>query len=109
MAWLRWQDGRQGTGYRKLLLLGGPRFDVYLLHFPCGSYIHPHTDPVAEGRHFRANLTLWRARRGGEFVCSRILFEVPRLKVFRPDIMEHSVTQIEEGTRWVLSLGARVV
>ncbi len=28
---LRWQPGRQGTGYRKLLLAQGRRWDLYVL------------------------------------------------------------------------------
>ena len=45
----RWQRGRQGTGYDKMLLLTARwplRFDSYLIRYPEGSEIPPHTDPV---------------------------------------------------------------
>jgi hypothetical protein len=48
--WLRWQKGRQNSGYDKLLLAAVPfpiPFDCYLLRFPEGSQIPPHRDPVA--------------------------------------------------------------
>ena len=50
----RWQPGRQGTGYDKMLLftaLWPIPFDSYLLRYPEGSEIPPHTDPVQAGRH----------------------------------------------------------
>ena len=43
-AW-RWQRGRQGTGYDKMLLLTGRwplPFDSYLIRYPEGSAIPPH-------------------------------------------------------------------
>jgi hypothetical protein len=51
--WLRWQKGRQNSGYDKLLLAAVPfpiPFDRYLLRFPEGSQIPPHRDPVRAGR-----------------------------------------------------------
>ncbi|WP_341501277.1 hypothetical protein [Gallaecimonas sp. GXIMD4217] len=47
--WLRWQKGRQQSGYDKLLLLTGTwplPFDCYLLRFNEGSAIPPHVDRV---------------------------------------------------------------
>ena len=66
----RWQRGRQGTGDDKMLLLTAPwpiPFDSYLIRYPEGSEIPPHTDPVASGRHYRLNLILKSPRAGGEF------------------------------------------
>ena len=43
--WLRWERGRQGSGYDKLLLAANAfliPFDLYLLRFPVGTYIPPH-------------------------------------------------------------------
>lgn len=104
----RWQRGRQGSGYDKLLL-GGMRWplpcDCYLLRFPTGASVPPHTDRVKQGRHYRLNIILRPARRGGEFVCERPIHASGRIKLFRPDVEEHSVTTIDEGTRWVLSIG----
>jgi hypothetical protein len=106
--WLRWQRGRQGTGYDKLLLLVNPfliPFDLYLLRFPDGTEIPPHRDPVTGRRHYRLNIILKRPRAGGEFKCEAPIFETKRIKLFRSDLSLHSVTRVEGGTRYVLSLG----
>jgi hypothetical protein len=62
-------------------------------------------DRVTHGRHYRLNLILRAARRSGEFVCARTIHASPRIKLFRPDLETHSVTRIEQGCRWVLSIG----
>ena len=104
----RWQRGRQRSGYDKMLLLQSLwplPFDVYILRFPEGSTVPPHTDAVAEGRHYRCNIVLRRAREGGEFACASPIFQSRRIKLFRPDACEHSVTRVVRGTRYVLSTG----
>lgn len=104
----RWRNGRQGTGYDKMLLATGwlpLPFDLYLLRFPTGTEIGPHTDKVEAGEHFRLNIILKPAQRGGEFRCADPIYVNSRVKLFRPDRSEHSVTRIEEGTRYVLSFG----
>lgn len=91
-----------------MLLIANPfvlPFDLYLLRFRPGAEIPTHTDPVTEKRHFRLNVVVSEAQRGGEFVCADPIFETRRLKLFRPDLSPHSVTRIESGTRYVLSLG----
>jgi hypothetical protein len=106
--WFRWQRGRQGTGYDKLLLLANPfliPFDLYLLRFPDGTEIPPHRDPVTGRRHYRLNIILKRSRAGGEFICESPIFETKRIKLFRSDLSLHSVSKVEGGTRYVLSLG----
>lgn len=104
----RWQRGRQQSGYDKMLLLYGRwpvPFDLYLLRFPEGSEIRPHTDPVSENRHFRLNVVILKAAQGGEFRCRNPIFESARIKLFRPDVSEHSVTKVIRGNRYVFSLG----
>ncbi|WP_431635496.1 hypothetical protein ACQVBX_16595 [Dyella sp. KULCS107] len=104
----RWQKGRQGSGYDKMLLLTGRwplPFDSYLIRYPEGSEIPPHTDPVTEGRHYRLNLVLKSPKLGGDFVCASPIFASRRIKLFRPDACEHSVTKVAGGSRYVLSLG----
>ncbi len=104
----RWQRGRQQSGYDKMLLLTGYwplPFDMYLLRFPTGAEIPPHVDQVKSGRHFRLNVLLRRAKAGGEFVCKDPLYESKRIKYFRPDISEHSVTKVLAGSRLLLSIG----
>ncbi|MEL7539203.1 MAG: 2OG-Fe(II) oxygenase [Pseudomonadota bacterium] len=106
--WLRWRSGRQATGYEKLLLAINPfvvPFDVYLLRYKTGSEIPPHTDPVDGRRHYRLNVVLRHANKGGRFQCSKTIYNGSRVKLFRPDAAEHSVSRIEAGTRYVLSIG----
>jgi hypothetical protein len=104
----RWQKGRQKSGYDKMLLLQSMcplPFDVYILRIPEGSEIKPHTDPVSFGRHFRLNIVLKAAKVGGEFQCANPISQTRRIKFFRPDACEHSVSLLESGTRYVLSIG----
>lgn len=80
-------------------------FDSYLMRYPEGSEIPPHTDPVTAGKHYRLNIILKSSRAGGEFVCATPLFATKRIKLFSPDACEHSVTRIEGGSRYVLLAG----
>lgn len=100
-----WQEGRQASGYQKLLLAGwSPFFDLWLLRYPEGAHIARHQDEVTGRRHYRFNLVLKKARRGGDFKCGSF-YRVGRLVAFRPDKHWHEVSLVEEGTRFVLSLG----
>ena len=109
MKLLRWQKGRQETGYDKMLLATAKRiplpFDLYLLKFGVGSEIPPHKDPVEVGEHYRLNIVLKKAKEGGDFICSETLWQTSRIKYFRSDISEHAVSKVTVGTRYVLSLG----
>ena len=105
---LRWQSGRQETGYEKMLLLANPflfPFDCYLLRFKEGSGIPVHSDPVDGKRHFRLNIVLRQADEGGQFVCDEPIYESKRIKLFRPDRSRHAVTTVKRGVRYVLSVG----
>ena len=104
----RWQSGRQGSGYDKMLLLTGKwpiPFDCYVIRYPEGSSIPPHKDPVQQGRHYRLNVILKSPKSGGEFVCATPIYSSTRIKLFRPDECEHSVTRVQGGSRYVLSIG----
>lgn len=91
------------------MLIGGAywpiKFDMYLLKFPVGSEIPPHTDTLREGKHYRLNFVLKQAREGEVFLCNSPIFETNRVKLFRPDITEHEVSKIRQGNRYVLSIG----
>jgi hypothetical protein len=104
---LPWVLGRQGTGYNKLCLFQSKRLmcDTYILYFPKDSRVSAHTDEVQAGRHYRLNIMLKRAKRGGEFICPDATFKWWRIAMFRPDIQEHMVTTIQEGYRVMLSIG----
>ena len=104
----RWERGRQKSGYDKMLLCGAMwpiKFDTYLLKFPEGSEISPHTDKVVSGKHYRLNIVLKNADKGGEFICSNPIYETKRIKLFRPDVSEHQVSKIVKGNRYLLSIG----
>lgn len=107
IAW-RWQVGRQKSGYDKMLLLWSKfplPFDIYLIRYKVGSFILPHTDKVKSGRHYRLNIILKESREGGQFVCSNNIINTKRIKLFRPDLYEHSVTELKSGSRYILSFG----
>jgi hypothetical protein len=106
--WLRWERGRQGTGYDKLLLAVNPLlipFDMYLLRYPVGSHIPPHRDPVPGRCHYRLNIVVRRSQQGGEFVCADPIYSSRRIHLFRSDLSTHSVTRVDGTPRYVLSLG----
>lgn len=116
MKWLRWEKGRQGGGYEKLMLISNPflfRFDCYILKFPDGSEIFSHRDPVDGFRHYRLNIILRRARYGGIFFIGQtdlvtglgVMKAKPhRVTFFRPDEMIHSMSPVV-GNHYILSIG----
>ncbi len=100
-----WVPSRLKSNFHKLPLVQSRYFDAYILRFREGSWAPWHTDPVEGRRHYRVNIILKKAKRGGEFQCDKVLFKAGRLVVFRPDQEKHSVSPIKSGTRWVLSFG----
>ena len=98
-----WQPGRQGTGYRKLLVAHGRRWDLYVLDYPPGTSIPTHVDPLPGRRHWRANLVMWGER---AFEGNAVLRFGP-LVLFRPDLMPHGVAKVSRR-RVVLSFGVAV-
>jgi hypothetical protein len=111
--YMKWEQGRQGTGYKKLKLfqignklLGG--MDLYLLRYDVGDSIPSHVDPVDGKRHFRVNFELKRARIGGELYVDEPILRFWRLSVFRSDKSKHAVHLVEKGTRFVVSLGVAI-
>jgi len=82
--------------------------DVWLIHYPEGSYIPPHIDEVDRYRHYRLNIVLREAVEGGDFEPSGLMqpfINTRRVKFFRPDRIVHGVKKIVKGTRLVLSIG----
>ena len=113
---MKWEEGRQKTGYFKMKLFESKwfKFDIYLLKYPEGSYIKPHIDEaitkvIVNGvttlhEHHRLNIVLKNAGFGGYF-CINEKSQQGRFHYFRPDLVEHAVTTIHEGTRYALSIG----
>lgn len=84
-------------------------WDRYLIHYPEGSCIPEHTDPVPEGqRHIRLNAQFGPAVEGGVFhLCGNpVLLRPGDAVVFRPDRDVHEVTRVTRGDRWLWSVGA---
>lgn len=107
----RWGEDVYGTGYRLFTLFFSKRLgiDCYLFHYKEGSYIPKHKDPSAGGRMYRLNIELVKAKKGGQFVCKKMIWQWrDRIYFFRADDSYHYVTPIEEGTRWVFSIGKRI-
>jgi len=104
----RWQRGRQGTGYDKMLLATAMwpiPFDSYLIRYPEGAEIPPHTYPVSNGRHYRLNVVLTSPRAGGEFICANPIFQTRRIKLFGRGACGHGVGRVVGGSRYVFSVG----
>jgi hypothetical protein len=99
-----WKKGRQNTGYDVLTLFSFLFIDAHLIYYPAETEIPPHTDK-AKGRHYRINFVIRQAQEGGDFVCLNAFINWKRLKFFRPDEHEHSVTKIIKGSRLVFSFG----
>lgn len=99
---MRWQLGRQGSGYDKLLILSSALipFDIYLLRFPTGSWIAPHIDPVDGYKHYRLNIFL----NGLRVLCRKPIAEGKYWQLMRSDKVAHSVPTAEK-TGWMLSIG----
>ena len=81
------------------------RWDIYLFHYPEGSYIPKHKDPSKYGKHYRFNIELKKAEEGGIFTCNKVIFKFWRFCLFRADSNYHKVSRIGKGSRWILSFG----
>jgi len=107
-TWLQWKEGRQKTGYDSLLLFLNPflvPFHVLILRFPEGSRIPPHKDRAKGFRHYRLNFLIKSAKKGGQFITEGSIYQSKYVNFFRSDICKHEVTKIEEGSRYVFSIG----
>lgn len=116
----KWEEGRQGGGYYKMKLMeiSWPiKADMYILKFPEGSKVSPHTDPSPlHGRvfkHFRLSIILKKAKSGGEFMVFKgvsskdigVYRDVGRVSIIRPDVTLHKMNKIEKGCSYWLSIG----
>jgi hypothetical protein len=80
-----------------------------LFRYDTNSYIPKHKDPANGRRIYRLNLEIVKAKSGGEFVCNKLLWSwANRVYVFRADNSYHYVTRVEQGSRWVISLGIKL-
>lgn len=115
---MKWEIGRSANPkapYFKFKVFISKLFkmDCYILKYPEGSSINYHKDPAPKDyKHYRLNIVLKHAKVGGEFLSFKNIgigwFEAKhckRFNLFRPDIVDHAVAEIESGTRYVLSFG----
>lgn len=105
---MKWDKGRQNSGYLKFKVFSSKKLlmDCYILKFPTNSIIKPHKDKVEFGKHYRLNIVLTPFFKGGKFKIEKNIFKIPNfLYLFRPDKYIHSVSEITNGTRYVLSFG----
>lgn len=99
--WLRWENGRQDSGYGKLLLAQSKslKFDFYLLRIPVNGFVPRHIDPAVDGfEHHRVNITLNKSCPN----TGMVMVEGPaktwlnkRIMRFRPDLYFHSMTPVD--------------
>lgn len=104
----KWGNDTYHTGYRIFTLAYSKLLgiDIYLFHYKKGSYIPKHKDPCRNGKMYRVNIEIVKAKKGGQFICPKMIWSwKDRIYVFRADDSYHKVTPIEEGSRWVLSFG----
>ena len=101
-----WHKGRQIGDYEVMILCRNAfiKFDAYFIRYKEGAYIPPHVDPVKTGKHYRLNMILWKANKGGDYVGDYV-WKWWRFILFRPDIHTHSVTKVESGVRFLFSIG----
>lgn len=95
-------------GYYKIKLFESKwlKRDIYLIWYPVRSSSRDHVDPspITGLGHYRTNVVLIPAKRGGKFViCGKTRYG--RIHRFRADKMKHRITEVKEGTRYVLSFG----
>jgi len=114
MKWLRWDHGRQGSGYSKMLLAQSKffKFDCYILKVPDGVGIPEHVDPAIEGyEHHRLNAILNKPCVGtGQIVVKGPIRKIgERIMIFRPDLYPHSMTPVSyiwsDNSLYILSIG----
>lgn len=105
---LNWLDGRRDGGYKIIRIFQSNilRCDSYLIYYQEGSSIAPHVDNVQNGKHYRINIELKKAKLGGQFTLTgEPYFKLWRAVCFSPSEQEHQVSKIEKGYRLVLSIG----
>lgn len=104
---MKWQNGRQGSGYLKKKIFEFWKMDCYLIKYPDDSFIPEHVDQVDGKKHYRLNIVINKPKSGGRFICDKTIINTGRIILFRQDKYKHSLTPVV-GERLVLSLGVAV-
>lgn len=101
---LKWKNGRQDGGYKIIRLFQSKwlKMDSYFIYYQEGSEIQKHVDQVPEGKHYRINIELVKAKLGGRFQLEgKPKFKLWRAVCFCPSEQVHSVSQIKKGYRLI--------
>ena len=101
---MKWEDGRLKSGYLKKVLAMTSFCDLVIIKFPEGCRVPPHYDKLPGKAHYRINLH-WRPKLGGYFKVGSPIFRFGPITFFRPDLTIHSMTEVLEGTGYMLSFG----
>lgn len=124
---LTWEGGRQNTGYLKspidqndsrfipliarskeLLNVTSEAIDCYIIKYPAESHIPTHKDDAPfSSNHFRLNAMIKNSVRGGKLIIEKRFVDIHKRDaiIFRPDILEHGVTKVKCGERYIWSVG----
>jgi hypothetical protein len=78
--------------------------DCRFLRYKTGAIFPPHNDPVENYSHYRLNIIL-RKGEGGKFICENPIWKWWRFVLFRSDLEVHSVEEVTNGPRYVLTFG----
>ena len=114
MKFWRWDEGRQLSGYSKMLIAASRllKFDCYLIKIPTGAAVPEHKDPATEGyEHHRFNYVLKAPAYGsGKFHIHGPAKRVGQRGVlFRPDLYAHSLSPVDfiwsNQSMYILSIG----
>lgn len=107
MKFLKWQLGRQKSGYEILPIIFWNKlcFDCYLIKISQGTEVPAHKDEVSDKRHVRLNIHI------GSYTGGKFLIEDPIIKIFqffwviRPDKYEHKLELVKTGNLYIFSIG----
>ena len=80
---------------------------VCFFRYPFGGYVNPHKDTLKSGRHMRCNILLHDATAGGIFYIQGepVKWEPGDAIIYRADELEHRVSKVREGERYLLTIG----
>lgn len=79
-------------------------FDLVILRYLPGSELPMHKDEVPGLNCYRFNFS-YNSGTGGELICDNTILRTKFLNIFRPDLNSHGVRKVENGTRWVFTIG----
>jgi hypothetical protein len=85
-------------------LIGG---DTIFLKYGFGGYMNPHFDKTGEGQHVRLGILLRDPYVGGILYVNEepVQMRAGDAVIYRADLVEHRVSRVKEGQRFLLTIG----